>query len=171
MKNLKLSIVVISVLAALCSASAWSSEFSLKPSYFYLTDSSARDIAGNGLGLTVEQKVGSASKLPIYASAGIYRFSNDFDLLGDTYNTRMTLIPVFLNTKLYSMNKKTYCGFGMGFIYSDVKIDNLSNNNTDLAFQLLGGLEINDGYSLELKYLDGDRNGNTGLSFNLGMRF
>jgi len=138
---------------------------------FFVTDGDASDVMGNGIGVTLDKKVRSTASMDLHASVGYYKFSGDY--LG--YDVDASIIPLMV-TGIYGKNAdkatKTYYGLGVGLTMFDANLEGYDlGNETDFAYQLLGGVEFGKNMFAEAKYLSGGRNGNTGFGVNVGMKF
>lgn len=168
------SIVLLLVVLILSTTIAWGDNIQLAGSYLCLSNDNANDLLGNGYGALLDIPLGAKTRSgsSLYTTIGYYGFEENISHL----NLQETLVPIMFTVKQESKNN-TYVGAGAGIMIMDINAAlanyniNVGESKTDFAYQAFMGLKLGSDYELELRYLNGGRNGNTGIGFNLGMQF
>ena len=166
------SLVVICitvVLAVGCACAETGPALSL--GYFMFADSDLRDT--DGLGMTLEVPVPTTPGRGIYASIGYITVSES----AFGVKAKLSLIPVMFTVHFKQAEDTSYMGLGVGACRAKAEVSGLlpsgtlRETKTDFMWQVVGGFDFNQTVSMEVKYLNGGEDYNTGYLFSLKARF
>jgi len=170
--------VVVCACALLGSLCGWASAqdyevgkgLNVSLGFFQLTDSDAKDMYGDGFGLTVEKMLPSEGERQLSASIGYIAHSSTYGSL----DVKLTNIPVLFNVRVVKESgaNNWYYGAGIGFNRMNISVSGFgSDPTTDFCFQLMGGMKFGKNMFADVRSLSGGRKGNSGLMFNVGASF
>lgn len=147
--------------------------------YFYPSSSSVRDLYGNGwllMGVYVPINVYQAFKeeRTEYISLDYIHNSYSGTWGGSDYDASVVNVPLMYNTRYRRGGKNFYYTYGIGFNYLKVKLTMGGATESDSEFDMGGQFAFGygtDNLSVELRYIEFGRSGNTGIALTLSGRF
>lgn len=174
---LKTLLVVFLLLSSLGLAKGEGIGFNI--GYFYPSSSSVRDLYGSSwflMGVYVPINVYQAFKEERMEYISLDYIHNSYSGIfeGYAYNADVTNLPLMYNTRYKSVGKNFYYTYGIGFNYLKVKVEIGGSGESDSEIDLGGQLAFGygtDKLSIELRYIEFGRTGNTGLSLTITGRF